>query len=168
MQVGYIVRYAQCASDSEAPRTNGAQAGRNGEAFRDRQWPHHFALGDGVFSSQRSRHALFNLSRYAFRRRTPGCPQTTAADYEIQTIQVALQAPSLSNNEGASEWKRLEDPSDFEEWPTVDPDDLQAIFNEGRKLRFLISLLVKAQERDQQQQLDKVDRKTNASEERQV
>ena len=45
-----------------------------------------------------------------------------------------------------------------EEWPTVDPEDLQAICHEGRKLRFLISLLVKARDRDQQTQLDKVDR----------
>jgi hypothetical protein len=50
----------------------------------------------------------------------------------------------------------------IEEWSTVDPSDLQAVRQEGRKLRFLISLLVKARDRDELRQAAQAEKDNNS------
>ena len=46
----------------------------------------------------------------------------------------------------------------IEEWTPIDPSDPQALIEEGRKLKFLISLLLKVQNREQLEQSKRIEK----------
>ena len=50
----------------------------------------------------------------------------------------------------------------IEEWVPIDPCDPQAIANEGQKLRFLISLILKAFERERLEQTRRADKENHS------